>query len=66
MPLTAEQLLANNLLYDFSQIAIPIDNVDQEFIQKPQRWDMKELARFIICIGPISSVFDYLTLLLMW
>jgi Mg2+-importing ATPase len=59
------QILANNLLYDISQTAIPTDAVDVERILKPRAWDIKELTRFILFIGPCSSVFDYTTYFLM-
>jgi len=55
-----------NLLYDISQIAIPFDNVDDELLRAPQRWNPGELGRFMLYFGPISSVFDVLTFLLMW
>jgi len=65
-PMLPVQLLTNNLLYDFSQTAIPTDDVDPEQITKPRPWDMKQLLRFILLIGPISSIFDYTTFFLMW
>jgi Mg2+-importing ATPase len=55
------QVLANNLLYDFSQTAIPTDDVDVEWLRKPRQWTIGEIRRFILMIGPISSIFDYLT-----
>ena len=65
-PMNATQLLTANILYDLSQVAIPWDDVDEEFVQQPQKWDMWELAKFIMCIGPISSIFDYATYGIMW
>ena len=65
LPMRPIQILANNLLYDLGQTAIPTDAVDVERIQKPRTWDIKELTRFILFIGPCSSVFDYTTYLLM-
>jgi P-type Mg2+ transporter len=65
LPMLPIQILANNLLYDISQTAIPTDDVDPDQVQKPRPWDMKELTRFIVCIGPCSSLFDYTTYLLM-
>jgi Mg2+-importing ATPase len=65
LPMLPMQILTNNLLYDFSQVPIPTDNVDKEQIAKPRPWSMKELARFILFIGPISSVFDYTTYFVM-
>ena len=65
LPMRPIQILANNLLYDIGQAAIPTDAVDEDRIQKPRAWDIKELTRFILFIGPCSSVFDYSTYLLM-
>ena len=59
------QILTNNLLYDFSQVAIPTDNVNVNLISKPQPWDMGEISRFILFIGPVSSIFDYTTFFVM-
>ncbi|MFI5355887.1 MAG: magnesium-translocating P-type ATPase [Opitutales bacterium] len=64
-PMLPIQLLVNNLLYDFSQTGIPLDNVDQEYLDKPRRWNIKSIQRFMIYIGPISSIFDYATFFLM-
>ncbi len=64
LPMVPIQILANNLLYDVSQTAIPTDAVDPEQIQVPRSWDIKELTRFILFIGPCSSIFDYTTYLL--
>jgi Mg2+-importing ATPase len=66
VPMAPIQVLVNNLLYDFSQIAIPTDNVDPEYLEKPRRWDMKNIGWYMIAIGPISSVFDYVTFALLW
>ncbi|MBK4737857.1 magnesium-translocating P-type ATPase [Noviherbaspirillum pedocola] len=66
LPMLPMQLLVQNLMYDISQIAIPFDHVDQEFLQKPQRWNPDDLGRFMVFFGPISSVFDILTFALMW
>jgi P-type Mg2+ transporter len=65
LPMAPIQILANNLLYDISQTAIPTDDVDPEQVEKPRPWDMKQLTRFIVFIGPCSSVFDYTTFLMM-
>jgi P-type Mg2+ transporter len=65
LPMRPIQILANNLLYDISQTAIPTDEVDPEQVEKPRPWDMKSLTRFIIFIGPCSSIFDYTTYLMM-
>jgi hypothetical protein len=61
LPMRPVQILANNLLYDIGQTAIPTDNVDAERLQAPRAWDIKQLTRFIAFIGPCSSVFDYST-----
>ena len=66
MPMAPLQILANNLLYDFSQIPIPADDVDPELLTKPRPWSIGEVTRFILFIGPCSSVFDYTTFLLMY
>jgi Mg2+-importing ATPase len=65
LPMLPIQVLTNNLLYDFSQTTIPTDAVDVEWLSKPRKWTIGELRRFIIFIGPISSIFDYLTYFLM-
>jgi Mg2+-importing ATPase len=65
LPMRPIQILANNLLYDVGQAAIPTDAVDADRIQRPRTWDIKELSRFIVFIGPCSSVFDYSTYFLM-
>jgi P-type Mg2+ transporter len=66
VPMAPIQVLTNNLLYDFSQVPIPTDNVDDEQIARPRPWDMGEISRFILFIGPISSIFDYTTYAVMW
>ena len=65
LPMASSQILANNLLYDFSQTGIPTDRVDDEFLQKPRQWNIDNIKRFMIYIGPISSIFDYTTFFLM-
>lgn len=60
------QILTNNLLYDFSQVPIPTDNVGHQQIAKPRPWNIGEIAKFIMFIGPISSIFDYTTYAMMW
>jgi Mg2+-importing ATPase len=65
LPMTPIQILSNNLLYDISQTAIPTDDVDPEQIAKPRPWDIGSLTKFILFIGPCSSVFDYTTFFLM-
>ena len=66
LPMAPIQVLVNNLLYDFSQVGIPLDNVDEEYLTRPRRWNIKSIRNFMIFIGPISSIFDYATFLLMW
>src|ERR1051325_5152331 len=61
LPMLPLHLLVQNLLYDVSQIAIPFDNVDEEFLKSPQRWNPADLGRFMVFFGPLSSVFDILT-----
>ena len=61
LPMAPIQVLTNNLLYDFSQTAIPTDNVDEEYIARPRRWDISNIFKFMVFIGPISSIFDYAT-----
>ncbi|EPG7539352.1 magnesium-translocating P-type ATPase [Acinetobacter baumannii] len=66
LPMLPIHLLIQNLLYDVSQIVIPFDNVDEELIAKPQRWQPEEVGRFMVVFGPISSIFDLITFGLMW
>jgi P-type Mg2+ transporter len=66
LPMAPIKILTNNLLYDFSQVSIPTDEVDPEQVAKPRPWSMGEIARFILFIGPCSSVFDYTTYAMMW
>jgi Mg2+-importing ATPase len=61
LPMLPTQILLNNLLYDLSQLTIPTDNVDETYLQKPQRWDISLIRNFMVFIGPISSIFDFLT-----
>jgi Mg2+-importing ATPase len=65
-PMIPIQILTNNLLYDFSQVPIPTDNVGADLIAKPHPWDIGAITRFILFIGPISSIFDYTTFAIMW
>ncbi|MGL5946250.1 MAG: magnesium-translocating P-type ATPase, partial [Sediminibacterium sp.] len=66
LPMLPVQLLTQNLLYDVSQISIPWDRMDEEFLKKPKKWDASGIQRFMIFIGPISSIFDYATFILMF
>jgi len=61
LPMAPVQILFNNLLYDFSQTAVATDNVDPEYLQRPRKWDVGNIGRFMLFIGPISSIFDYVT-----
>ena len=66
VPMAPIQVLTNNLLYDFSQVPIPTDNVGPLQTEKPRPWNIGEIAKFIMFIGPISSIFDYTTYAMMW
>jgi Mg2+-importing ATPase len=65
LPMQPIQVLTNNLLYDFSQTTIPTDEVDAEWLTRPRKWEIGGILRFILFIGPISSIFDYLTFFMM-
>ena len=65
LPMAPIQVLTNNLLYDFSQTTIPTDNVDAEYLAVPRRWDVGNMSKFVLLIGPISSIFDYVTFFVM-
>ena len=65
LPMLPIQVLINNLLYDFSQTTIPTDEVDADWLIKPRKWEIGQIQRFILFIGPISSIFDYLTFFIM-
>jgi Mg2+-importing ATPase len=65
LPMAPIQVLTNNLLYDFSQVPIPTDDVDPEQVARPAPWSMGHLTRFILFLGPCSSIFDYSTYLVM-
>ncbi|MDB6042912.1 MAG: mgtA 1 [Gammaproteobacteria bacterium] len=62
---TGGQVLTNNLLYDFSQVPIPADAVDDEQVTRPRPWNIGEITRFVLFVGPISSIFDYTTFFVM-
>lgn len=66
LPMLPLHLLVQNLIYDISQVAIPFDKVDEDQLRQPQRWRSKDLGRFMVFFGPISSIFDILTFCLMW
>ncbi len=65
LAMTPLQFLLNNLLYDFSQTGIPLDNVDQEYLDRPRKWNIRSIQNFMFFIGPVSSIFDYTTWFLM-
>ena len=65
LPMTPIQILTNSLLYDFSQTAIPTDNVDEDFLEEPRKWNIGGIARFMLYLGPVSSIFDYATFMFM-
>jgi Mg2+-importing ATPase len=66
LPMLPVQVLIQNFLYDLSQTAIPFDRMDPEYLRKPRIWDASDLSKFMICIGPISSIFDITTFLILW
>ncbi|MCL6467472.1 MAG: HAD-IC family P-type ATPase, partial [Ralstonia sp.] len=61
LPMAPVQVLLNNLLYDFSQTAIPTDNVDDDYLVKPRRWEIGSILKFMLYLGPVSSLFDFAT-----
>ena len=61
LPMLPTQILLNNFMYDLAQITIPTDNVDDDYLRKPQHWDVRLIRNFMLLIGPISSIFDFLT-----
>jgi len=65
LPMAPIQILTNNMLYDISQVPIPNDAVDEEQVERPRPWNIGEIRRFILCVGPISSIFDYSTFFVM-
>ena len=66
LPMLPLQILLNNLLYDFSQITIPGDHIDEEYIIKPKRWDMHFVKKFMVTFGLISSIFDFVTFIVLF
>ncbi len=66
LPMLPIQLLVQNLLYSISQIAIPWDTMDEEYLAEPQQWNANDIGKFMVCIGPISSIFDIATFWVMW
>jgi P-type Mg2+ transporter len=61
LPMLPTQILLNNFLYDMAQVTIPTDNVDDAYVRSPQHWDIRLIRNFMILIGPISSLYDFLT-----
>jgi P-type Mg2+ transporter len=67
LPMLPSQILLNNFLYDVSQVSIPSDNVDPAMVQRPKRWQIGFIRQFMTIIGPISSIYDFLTfVVLLW
>ena len=66
LPMLAIQLLLQNLIYDISQLALPWDRMDKSFLQRPRKWDARNIGRFMLWMGPLSSIFDITTFALMW
>ena len=66
LPMLPLQILLNNLLYDFSQTGIPFDRVDADYLAKPRQWRLPQLRRFMLIVGPVSSLFDYVTFAVLW
>lgn len=66
LPETPIQLLVESLLYDFGQLTLPFDNVDKEYLQRPKRFDIKDLKHFMLFMGPLSSAFDMLVFASLW
>lgn len=65
LPMLPLQILLNNLLYDLSEVALPFDRVDAEYLSRPRKWDMRFIRNFMLVLGPVSSLFDFLTFYLM-
>ena len=66
LPMLPLQILVQNLLYDISQLSFPFDRMDEEYLCKPRRWDAGDIGRFMVWVGPVSSIFDITTFWLMW
>ena len=66
LPITPIQLLVQSLLYDFGQLTLPFDNVDEEYLNKPKKWDIKSLKKFTLFMGPLSSCFDMIVFASVW
>ena len=66
LPITPIQLLVQSLLYDFGQLTLPFDNVDEEYLKEPKRWNIKSLKNFMLFMGPLSSCFDMIVFASIW
>ena len=66
LPMLPIQIILNNFLYDMSQLSIPLDNVDDDYVKKPRPWNIESVKRYMLCMGPISSIFDFLTFIVMF
>ena len=66
LPMLPVQILVQNLLCDFSQMGMPFDSVDEEYIKKPRKWETKSIKSFITYMGPLSSIFDIMLFAVMW
>lgn len=66
LPITPIQLLVQSLLYDLGQLSLPFDNVDDEYLKKPRKWDLKSLLHFMLFMGPTSSIFDLMVFASLW
>lgn len=66
LPMLPIQLLVQNLLYDASQISIPWDRMDEQFVRRPRAWDARSIATFMLCVGPVSSIFDIAMFGILW
>ncbi|PKL72535.1 magnesium-translocating P-type ATPase [Candidatus Kuenenbacteria bacterium HGW-Kuenenbacteria-1] len=66
LPMLPIQILLNNFIYDISQVTIPTDKVDNEWVEKPRKWDLSFIKKFMYAFGPISSIFDFLTFFLLF
>ncbi|MDR2867252.1 MAG: magnesium-translocating P-type ATPase [Acholeplasmatales bacterium] len=66
LPMLPIHILVQNLLNDFSQLGMPFDNVDNDYLQNPKKWDVKSILRFMLILGPVSSIFDILCFIILW
>jgi Mg2+-importing ATPase len=66
LPMLPLQILVQNLLYDISQLSIPFDRMDEDYLAVPRQWDAGDIGRFMVWVGPVSSIFDITTFWLMW